>query len=159
MPDPASAWSPRSHEYCAVHDQPLDWCKDAEACRGIMRSWGLYDSPGKLRDLTPPQPRTAYREPPNPAYSHRPVPDLDELARYVTWASFPKYELRAHRSVIEELKRVSAPDEPAFLGAGRFASIDVIAMADWEPGRYELTRDGAVVLSGILSQKPEAGDG
>lgn len=30
------------HEYCVVHDQPLDWCRDQDRCREIMRGWGLY---------------------------------------------------------------------------------------------------------------------
>jgi hypothetical protein len=31
------------HEYCVVHDQPLDWCGSRAArCREIMKGWGLY---------------------------------------------------------------------------------------------------------------------
>jgi hypothetical protein len=149
MPDPAA----EPHEYCAVHDQPIDGCRDAETCRGIMRSWGLYREPEEIRAkfrarlpaVLPPAPKLALT--------------YDELAKYMTGISFPKYELRAHPGVIKELRRVSAPDEPSFLGAGRFASIDVIPIADWEPGRYELTRDGTVVFEGTLTPKPEAGGG
>ena len=31
-----------AHEYCVVHDRPLDWCPTPDACRKIMKSWGLY---------------------------------------------------------------------------------------------------------------------
>lgn len=31
-----------AHEYCVVHDHPLDWCKEPESCREQMRGWGLY---------------------------------------------------------------------------------------------------------------------
>jgi hypothetical protein len=40
------------HEYCVAHDRPIDWCRDPDRCREIMKSWGLY--PEDTPNVGPP---------------------------------------------------------------------------------------------------------
>jgi hypothetical protein len=37
------------HEYCVVHDQPLEWCKDQDACKEEMRSMYKFGESVRVR--------------------------------------------------------------------------------------------------------------
>jgi hypothetical protein len=80
--------------------------------------------------------------------------ELTELMQSI--GRLPRYALHAHPSVIETLKATIGPSGertafddlqllfPVLLG------IDVIAEQDWEGGRYELRKNGEIVLAGVF---------
>jgi hypothetical protein len=131
MPDPRS----EPHEYCVVHDQPLDWCRDAEACRALMAQWGLYDSREQVRE------RAAAA-----------IAELRETVVALEPQPRVKYTLHAHRGVIEALKACAlGPDPvPSPFPPDMFGSINVFPEHDWAWGRYELRRNGIMIMTGVL---------
>lgn len=44
----------RPHEYCTVHDQPMDRCKSPDKCREIMTGWGLYQEGPRPESMLQP---------------------------------------------------------------------------------------------------------
>lgn len=61
------------HEYCTVHDQPMDWCKSPDKCREIMTGRGLCQQPGEARPETMLQPVT-FDDSPGEARTVRMIP-------------------------------------------------------------------------------------
>ena len=95
---------------------------------------------------------------PDPAAGSPPVVPYGgilELMRNVV--VIPRYTLHAHPSVMAALKAViGAPDEEDRLRRLLFPgdalnSIDVFPEQEWEPGRYELRRNGDVIMEGKLA--------
>lgn len=64
----------------------------------------------------------------------------------------PRYTLHAHPFVIEALKaRFPGPDPvPSPFPPDMFGSIDVFPEQDWARGRYELRRNGIMIMTGVL---------
>ena len=123
------------HEYCVVHDQPLEWCRAPARCREIMKWWGegLY---GTREDLL-----TAYDK------------GIARLMQSV--GVLPRYTLHAHPSVITALKNLVGPsgEYTAFddlLRLYPLTGIDVFPEEGWEAGRYELRKNGEVRREGTL---------
>jgi hypothetical protein len=81
--------------------------------------------------------------------------DYGELAAHMARVGvIPRYTLHAHPSVITELRnRVGPSGERTVLDdmhAASLTGIDVFPERDWEPGRYELRKNGVVTLEGVL---------